>query len=160
MLKEVLKILENDPRVPIKEIATMLSTSPAEISKLIKQAEADRIILKYKAVINWDKVVDEQVWALIEVKVTPAPEAGFDPAAERITNFPQVDSVYLASGNYDLLLVVSGKSEHEVGDFVSQKLSHVPGVQSTVTHFVMKRYKEDGEILEGKAGETRQPVIL
>ncbi len=160
MLKEVLKILENDPRIPVKEIATMLSTSPAEVTRLIKEAEANRTILKYKAVINWDKVMDEQVWALIEVKVTPAPEAGFDPAAERITNFPQVDSVYLASGNYDLLLIVSGKNEHEIGDFVSQKLSHIPGVQSTVTHFVMKRYKEDGEILEGKAGETRQPVIL
>ena len=160
MLKDILKVLEDDARTTTKQIATMTGTTADEVTRLIKQAEKDRIILKYRTVINWDKVEEGRVWALIEVKVTPAPEAGFDPAAERITNFPQVDSVYLASGNYDLLLIVSGKNEHEVGDFVSQKLSHIPGVQSTVTHFVMKRYKEDGEILEGKTGETRQPVIL
>ncbi|MDD5127626.1 MAG: Lrp/AsnC family transcriptional regulator [Dehalococcoidales bacterium] len=160
MLKEVLKILENDSRISVKEIATMLSTSPAEITRLIKEAETNRTILKYKAIINWDKVESKQVWALIEVKVTPAPEAGFDPAAERIATFPQVDSVYLASGNYDLLVIVSGKTEHEIGDFVSQKLSHIPGVQSTVTHFVMKRYKEDGEVLDGQATQSRQPMVL
>ena len=160
MLKEVLKILENDARIRNKEIATMLGASSAEVSKIVKQAEEECIILKYKTVINWDKVEDEQVWALIECKVTPQPEAGFDSVAERIAFFPQVKSAYLASGDYDLLLVVVDKNEHEIGNFVSEKLSHVEGVQGTVTHFVMKRYKEDGVILEGEEAEKRQQVIL
>jgi len=160
MLKEVLKILENDARTSLKIIATMTGASSAEVARLIKQAEEDRIILKYKTVVNWDKVEDEQVWALIECKVTTEPEAGFDTVAERISQFPQVRSTYLASGNYDLLLVVVDKNEHVIGDFISESLSHIKGVQSTVTHFVMKRYKEDGEILEGDEAEKRQQVIL
>jgi DNA-binding Lrp family transcriptional regulator len=160
MLKDILRVLENDAQITIKQIATMTETPVAEVTKIIKQAEKDRIILKYKTVINWDRLEDEQVWALIEVKVTPEPEAGFDSVAERISHFPQVRSVYLASGNYDLLLVVVDKSEHEVANFVSQKLSHIGGVQGTVTHFVLKRYKEDGEILEGGEEVKRQPVVL
>jgi DNA-binding Lrp family transcriptional regulator len=160
MLKDVLKILENDARTTTRQIATMTGAPTADVTKLIKQAEQDRIILKYKTVINWDRVENEQVWALIEVKVTPEPEAGFDSIAERISQFHQVRSVYLASGTYDLLLVVVDKSEHTVADFVSQKLAHIEGVQGTVTHFVLKRYKEDGEVLEGGEGVKRQPVIL
>ena len=160
MLKKVLKILEDDARTPVKEIATMTGASSAEVAKIIKKAEDDRVILKYKTVINWDKLEDEQVWAIIEVKVAPEPDAGFDSVAERISLFPQVRSAYLASGNYDLLLVVVDKSEHEIGEFISEKLSHIEGVQGTMTHFVMKRYKEDGEILEGEEGVKRQPVIL
>ncbi len=160
MLKDVLKVLENDARTTTKQIATMTGTSAAEVTKLIKQAEKDRIILKYKTVVNWDRVEDEQVWALIEVKVTPEPEAGFDSIAERVSQFHQVRSVYLASGTYDLLMVVVGKSEHIIADFVSENLAHIEGVQGTVTHFVLKRYKDDGEILEGGEGVKRQPVIL
>ncbi len=160
MLKEILKILENDARTTTRQISTMMGIPTDEVTRLIKQAEEDRTILKYKTVINWDRVEDEQVWALIEVKVTPEPEAGFDSVAERVSHFPQVRSTYLASGNYDLLLVVGGKTEREIADFVSQKLAHIEGVQGTVTHFVLKRYKEDGEILEGGEEVKRQPVIL
>ena len=160
MIKEILKILENDARTTTKQISVMTGTPTVEVAKLIKKAEKDRIILKYKTVINWDRVEDERVWALIEVKVTPEPEAGFDAIAERVSQFPQVRSVYLASGTYDLLLVVVGKSEHEVADFVSRKLATIDGVQSTVTHFVLKRYKEDGEIIQGDGGAKRQPVTL
>ena len=160
MLKEILKILEDDARITTKQIATMTGASAAEVAKLIKQAAENRIILKYKTVINWDKVEDEQVWALIEVRVAPEPDAGFDSVAERIAHFPQVRSVYLASGTYDLLLLVVGKSEHEVADFVAQHLSHVECVQGTETHFVLKRYKEDGEILNGDEVVKRQPVVL
>lgn len=160
MLKDILKVLENDARTTNKQIATMTSKSTAEVTRLIKQAENDRVILKYKTVINWDRMEGEQVWALIEVKVTPEPETGFDSIAERISQFHQARSVYLASGTYDLLLVVVDKTEHGVADFVSQKLSHIEGVQGTVTHFVLKRYKEDGEVLEGGEGVKRQPVIL
>jgi DNA-binding Lrp family transcriptional regulator len=161
MLKDVLKILENDARVTPQQVATMTGASLDEIGKLISQAEKDRIILKYKTVVNWDCFEeDEQVWALIEVKVKPEPEAGFDSIAGRIAQFHQVRSLYLASGTYDLLLVVVGKTEHKIADFVAQNLAHLEGVQGTVTHFVLKRYKEDGEILEGGEGVKRQPVIL
>ena len=161
MLKDILKILENDARTTDKQIATMTGMPAAEVNKAIKQAEKDKVILKYKTVVNWDKLeADEQVWALIEVRVKPEPEVGFDSIAERIARYEQVRSLYLASGTYDLLLVVVGKTEHKVADFVSQNLAHLEGVQGTVTHFVLKRYKDDGEILEGGEGVKRQPVIL
>ena len=161
MLKDILKILENDARTTDKQIATMTGMPVEEVNKAIKQAEKDRVILKYKTVVNWEKIEsDEQVWALIEVKVKPEPEAGFDSIAERIARYEQVRSLYLASGTYDLLLVAVDKTERKVADFVSQNLSHIDGVQGTVTHFVLKRYKEDGEILKGGEGAKRQPVIL
>jgi DNA-binding Lrp family transcriptional regulator len=161
MLKDILKILENDARATGPQIATMTGLSAAEVAALVKQAEKDRIILKYKTVVNWDRVEnDELVWALIEVKVKPEPEVGFDSIAGRIAQYEQVRSLYLASGTYDLLLVVVGKTERKVADFVSQNLAHLEGVQGTVTHFVLKRYKDDGEMLEGGEGVKRQPVIL
>ena len=160
MIKEILKILENDARTIPKQISAMTGTPTAEVAKLIKQAEKERAILKYKTVINWDKAGEEQVWALIEVKVTPQRDVGFDSMAERVYRFPQARTVYLVSGTYDLLVLVVGKTMHEVADFVSQKLAPIEGVQGTVTHFVLKRYKEDGEILEGREEVKRQPVIL
>lgn len=160
MIKEILKILENDARTTTKQISTMTGTPNAEVARLIKKAEEDRTILKYKTIINWEKLGEELVWALIEVKVTPQRDVGFDAIAERIYRFPQARTVYLVSGTYDLLVIVVGKNMHEVADFVSQKLAPIEGVQGTVTHFMLKRYKEDGEILEGKEGVKRQPVIL
>ncbi len=160
MLKDILKILQNDARTTVKQISAMTGIPGTEATKLIKQAEKDRIILKYKAIVNWDKVENEQVWALIEVKLTPEKDVGFDSIAERIYRFPQTRTVYLISGTYDLFVLVVGKTNHEIADFVSQKLSHIEGVQGTVTQFVLKRYKEDGETVEGKEEVKRQPVIL
>jgi DNA-binding Lrp family transcriptional regulator len=160
MIKEILKILENDARTTTKQISTMTGTPTAEVARLIKKAEEDRTILKYKTMINWEKLGEELVWALIEVKVIPQRDVGFDAVAERIYRFPQARTVYLVSGTYDLLVIVVGKTMHEVANFVSQKLAPIEGVQGTVTHFMLKRYKEDGEILEGKEGVRRQPVIL
>ena len=160
MIKDILKILENDAQATTKQIATMTNIPSAEVAKIIKQAEQDRTILKYKTIINWDKVRDEQVCALIEVKITPQRDVGFDAIAERIYRFPQARTVYLVSGTYDLLVLVVGKTMHEVADFVAQKLAPVEGVQGTVTHFMLKRFKEDGEILEAKEEAKRQPVIL
>jgi DNA-binding Lrp family transcriptional regulator len=161
MLKDILKIMENDAHASEKQIATMVGVSAAEVGKAIKQAEKERIILKYKTVVNWDRLEgDEKVWALIEVKVKPEPEGGFDFIAERIACFEQARSLFLASGNFDLLLVVVDKTEHKIADFVAQNLAHIEGVQGTVTHFVLKRYKEDGEILEGGEGVKRQQVVL
>jgi len=160
MIKEILKILQNDARTTTKQISTMTGIPGAEVTKHIKQAEKDRIILKYKAIVNWDKVEDEQVWALIEVKLTPQRDVGFDSIAERIYRFPQARTVYLLSGAYDLLVLVVGKTMREVADFISQKLAPLEGVQGTVTHFMLKRYKEDGEIVEGKEEIKRQQVTL
>ncbi len=160
MLTEILRILESDARTTTKQIAAMTGISATEVTKLVKQAQRDRVILKYKAVVNWDKVEDERVWALIDVKVTPQKDVGFDAIAERVYRFPQARSVYLASGEYDLAVLVVGKTEHEVANFVSQKLATIEGVQGTATHFILKRYKEDGEILEEVEEVKRQQVVL
>ena len=160
MIKDILKILENDARTTIKQISTMTGTPSAEVTKAIKQAEKDRTILKYKTVINWDKVEDEQVWALIGVKLTPQKDVGFDSIAEHIYRFPQARTVYLVSGTYDLIVLVVCKTSHEAADFVSEKLAPVEGVQETFTQFLLKRYKEDGEIINGKEEVKRQPVTL
>ncbi len=160
MMKEILKILQNDARTTTKQISAMTGRPGTEVTRLIKEAEKDRVILKYKAIVNWDKVEDEQVWALIEVKLTPEKDVGFDSVAERIYRFAQTRTVYLVSGTYDLFVLAVGKTNHEIADFVSQKLSHIEGVQGTVTQFVLKRYKEDDEIVDGKEEVKRQPVIL
>lgn len=160
MIKDILRILEDDARITTKQISTMTGTPGAKVARLIKQAEEDRTILKYKTVINWAKVEDERVWALIEVKVAPQRDVGFDSIAERIYRFPEARTVYLVSGTYDLLVLVMGKTMHEVADFVSLKLASLEEVQGTVTHFLLKRYKEDGEILGEKEENKRQPVIL
>ncbi len=160
MLKDILKILEEDARATPKQIATMTGSSVDEVTRLIKKAEEERAILKYKTLINWDKVGDERVWALIEVKITPQRDVGFDAIAERIYRFPQARSVYLVSGAFDLAVLVMGKSMHEVADFVTQELAPIEGVRETATHFLLKHYKEDGEIIGGGEETKRQPVIL
>src|SRR5512143_4148628 len=131
MLNEILKILEKDSRTSAKQIADITGTPVGEVNKAIKGAEADHTIIKYKTVINWDKVEnsDEHVFALIEVKVTPQRDVGFDSIAERIYRFPQAYTVYLLSGTFDLMVIVMGKTMHEVANFVSQKLAPIEGIQ-------------------------------
>jgi len=160
MSKDILKILENDARTTPKQIASMTGKTEAEVKKTIKQAEEDHTILKYKTVINWEKLDNEQVWALIEVRISPQRDVGFSAVAERIYRFPQARTVYLVSGTYDLLVIVTGKTMMEVADFVSQKLAPIEGVLGTNTHFMLKRYKEDGEILVGGEEIKRQPLVL
>lgn len=160
MLKDILKILEEDARTTVKQLATMTGSSEEEVKTLIKKAEEQQVILKYKTLVNWDRLGDEHVWALIEVKITPQRDVGFDSIAERIYRFPQARSVYLVSGAFDLAVLVFGKSMHEIADFVTQKVAPVEGVQGTTTHFLLRRYKEDGEIIEGGEGSKRQPVVL
>ncbi len=158
--KEIFKILEKDARTTPEQIAVMTGLPRETVEKTIKKAEEEHTLLKYKAIVNWQKLGQEEVWALIEVKVQPQRKFGFDTVAERIYKFPQARSVYLVSGTYDLAVMVTGKTMHEVAGFVSEKLATLEGVQGTVTHFGLKRYKEDGDILEGKEGVSRQPVTL
>ncbi|MBM3142337.1 MAG: Lrp/AsnC family transcriptional regulator [Chloroflexi bacterium] len=157
-MKQIFEALEKDARLTAEQISTMTGISVAEVKKSIKKAEEDRAVLKYKAVIDWAKLGEEQVLALVEVKVVPQRDVGFDAIAERIYRFPQARSVYLASGTYDLAVLVAGKSMQEIAVFVSQKLAPLETVQGTVTHFILKKYKEDGEIFEGGEGIKRLPV--
>jgi DNA-binding Lrp family transcriptional regulator len=159
MLTEILKVLENDARASNKQIAAITGITEAKVAKTIKKAEQEQVILKYKAVVNWDKVADEHVVALIEVKISPQRDVGFDSIAERIYRFPQARTVYLLSGTFDLLVIVTGKTIQEVASFVSQKLAPIEGVQSTVTHFMLKKYKEDGDILAPKEELKREPFM-
>jgi DNA-binding Lrp family transcriptional regulator len=158
---EILKLLEKDSRTSVKQIADITGIPASEVKKDISEAEANHVIVKYKTVINWDKVEnhDQHVYALIEVKVAPQRDVGFDSIAERIYRFPQAHTVYLLSGTFDLMVIVTGRTMQEVANFVSQKLAPVEGVQGTVTHFMLKKYKEDGEILAEKEEIKRQPLV-
>jgi DNA-binding Lrp family transcriptional regulator len=160
MIKDILRVLQDNARATPQQISAMTGLAVEDVERIISEAEKDRTILKYKTLINWEKAQDERVWALIEVKVTPQKDVGFDAIAERIYRFPQTESVYLISGSYDLFVLIAGKSNREIADFVSQKLSHIDGVHETFTQFVLKRYKEDGEIIDGKEDVKRQPVVL
>ena len=157
-MKQIFEILEKDARLTPEQISTMTGISVDEVEKAVSKAEKDRTILKYKTVIDWAKLGEEQVWALVEVKVTPQRDVGFDAIAERIYRFSQARSVYLISGTYDLAVLVSGKTMQEIAIFVSERLAPLDTVQGTVTHFILKKYKEDGEILEGGEGIKRLPV--
>lgn len=158
--KDVLKVLEKDSRLTPEKIATMTGHSVADVREAIRRAEHERIILKYKTVINWDKMGREEVSALIEVKVVPQRAVGFDVVAQRIYRFPEARSVYLVSGTYDLLVQVTGRTIQEVATFVTEKLATLDFVQGTVTHFMLKRFKEDGEVLDGQEELERLPISL
>ncbi len=159
-MREVYEILENDARLTPAQVATMTGMGEAEVRDIISRAEKDRVIVKYKTVVDWEKAGDDRVWAMIEVKVQPRKDVGFDALAERIYRFPQVRTVYLVSGAYDLSLVVVGKTVQEVGLFVSQKLAPLDGVQGTTTHFLLRRYKEDGEVLGPVPDDRRQQLSI
>ncbi len=158
-MNEILRILEEDARKSPQRIATMTGTPLAKVKEAIKQAERDRTIIKYKAIVNWDRVGEGQVVALVEVRLAPQRDVGFDAIAERIYRFPEARSAYLVSGTYDVAVLVAGKTMQEVASFVTQKLAPLEGVQGTVTHFMLKRYKEDGEVLEGEERLTRVRIM-
>lgn len=160
LLKKVLQLLEKDARLSASQIATLLGVGVDEVENIIRKAKEDRLILKYKALINWDRIEDEHVWALIEVKVAPERETGFTAIADEICRFPEADSVYLVSGGFDLAVIARGTNMRQIASFVTQKLAPISGVQSTATHFLLKKYKEEGEIIEGDEEAKRQPLIL
>lgn len=153
--KECLELLATDSRLTISELARLLNTNEETISKQIKQLEDDGIILKYNTVINWEKLNDNIVSAFIEVKMTPERGVGFDKVAERLYRYPQVKSVYLMSGVYDLAVIIEGNNIKEVSQFVSDKLAVLEQVQSTTTHFVLKKYKQDGVIFSKEESDRR-----
>ena len=146
----ILEILTEDARTPASEIAVMLGKEESEIKEIIDRLEKQRIILRYPALINWERVDVDEVEALIEVRVMPQRGRGFDRVAERIWQFDEVESLYLMSGAYDLACIVTGKTLREVARFVSEHLSALEDVTGTATHFILKRYKDKHVIYETK----------
>ncbi|GIO38573.1 MULTISPECIES: Lrp/AsnC family transcriptional regulator [Paenibacillus] len=152
---KVLDLLREDARRDPKLLATLVGSSEQEVAEVIAELEEDHVIVKYATVVNSSKLDDEKVTALIEVQITPERGRGFEAIAERIYLFPQVMSVYLMSGAYDLLVEVEGRNLKEVASFVSDKLSPLESVLSTKTHFILKKYKQDGIIFEDPEEDRR-----
>ena len=142
MNTDILKLLENDARLTPEQIAVMLDMDVNAVKEEISELEKDGTILGYKAIIDWEKTDKESVSAMIEVKLTPQRDSGFDRVAEKIYNYPEVQSVQLMAGGYDLSVLIEGKTMKEVALFVSQKLATIDGVVGTATHFVLHKYKD------------------
>ena len=158
MRKQILKHIEKESKINLGELAIMLDTDEVTIANEIAEMEKEKIICGYHTLIDWDKAGVELVTALIEVRVTPQRNQGFDRIAERIYNYPEVNAVYLISGSYDLLVTLEGKTLKEVSQFVSDKLSPIEAVISTATHFILKKYKDHRTILVSKTESERMPV--
>lgn len=146
MKKNLLKLLEDDARLSIEQLSTMLDASKEDIEKELNDLEKDGIILGYKAMIDWEKTDREYVTAMIDVKLSPQRDRGFDKIAEKIFNYPEVQAVYLMSGAYDLSVLIEGKTMKEVAYFVAQKLAPIESIISTATHFVLHKYKDKGVV--------------
>ncbi|MHC1585438.1 MAG: Lrp/AsnC family transcriptional regulator [Candidatus Syntropharchaeia archaeon] len=157
---EVLKILENDARISVEEIAEMTGKSKSEIEKIISELEESGVILGFKTMINWEKIGVEKVYALIDLKITLDRDRGYDTIAERIAKFPEVRSVRLVSGQYDISVLVEGNTMKDVAYFVAEKIATLDQVRDTVTHFILKSYKEDGKILYEEEENKRLVITL
>lgn len=159
MINRILEILEMDGRASFEDIAIMIGSTTDEVAAAMDKMVKDKIICGYTTLVNWDKTDREYVTAMIEVKVTPQRDQGFEKIAERIYGFDEVKAVYLMSGAYDLLVMMEGKNIKEISGFISNKLSTLPSVLSTATHFVLKKYKDHGVIIE-KDDETDERMIV
>ena len=155
MREKILTIIEKNSKIDLKELAIILGEEEIDVANEVKAMEEDGTICGYHTLIDWDKTSIEKVSALIEVRVTPQRGQGFDTIAERIYKYPEVNSVYLMSGGYDLLVTLEGKTLKEVSSFVTNKLSTLETVLSTTTHFILKKYKDHGTIMEKKTEDTR-----
>ncbi len=149
-MKKLLELLENDSRLTPDQLSLMLGKETGDIKNMIEELENKGVILGYKTIIDWDKTDREYVSALIELKITPQHERGFDRIAQMIYNYPEVESLFLVSGAFDLMVILEGKTMKEVAYFVAQKLAPLEDVVSTSTHFVLRKYKDKGVVY----GET------
>lgn len=148
--EHLLELLEEEAKLTIEQLAVMINADEKEVAKEIKQYEKDGIIKGYKALINWERTEINRAQALIELKVTPKKDTGFDDIANRIMEFSEVQSVYLMSGGFDLAVVVTGRNMSDIAMFVAKRLSTVEGVLSTATHFVLTKYKDNGVIFSNE----------
>jgi len=153
---EILKLLEKDARLSAEQIATMLDLEVAEVKAEIDAMEKSGVILGYNTVVDWEKTERETVSAMIDVKLTPQRDRGFDRVAEKIYNYPEVKAVYLMSGSYDLSVLIEGRTMKEVAFFVSQKLAPIEAVISTATHFVLHKYKDTGVLYDTATVDERE----
>ncbi len=158
MREKILSIIEKNSRIELRALAILLGEQETDVINEMEQMEKEGIICGYHTLIDWEKTNVEKVNALIEVRVTPQRGHGFDSIAERIYKYPEVHAVYLISGGYDLLVSLEGKSLKEVSNFVSDKLSTLESVLSTATHFILKKYKDHGTILDRKEVDERIQV--
>lgn len=158
--RKILKLLDMNARMEVEDIAVVTDIEADEVRKRIADLEKDGVICGYKSVIDWEKVDTDSVSAIIELKVTPKAGFGFEEVAARVAKYPEVESVYLMSGAYDLNVVVKGKTFHEVSNFVSRELATIDSVTSTGTQFVMRRYKEYNVELIGEEKDGRSKISL
>ncbi|MEE0419402.1 MAG: Lrp/AsnC family transcriptional regulator [Lachnospiraceae bacterium] len=158
MREQILTFLEKNSRIDLKELAVILGSDEVSVANEISRMEQEKVICGYHTLIDWDRAGSDKVTALIEVRVTPQRGQGFDSIAERIYNYPEVKSVYLISGAYDLMVILEGKTLREVSGFVSDKLSTLDTVLSTATHFILKKYKDHGTIFAKKNKDERMLV--
>ena len=157
---EILKLIEENHKISEETIALMVMSSEETVRKTIKKLEEEKVIVSYPALIDWSKVEgQENIIAMIDVKVTPKRGVGFDEVAERIYRFPEVTSLYLMSGAYDLSITIEGQTMNQIATFVSEKLSTIDNVISTTTHFMLKKYKHDGVIFGSSDDKDRRMVI-
>ncbi len=156
MREQLLRIIEKNSRIDLSEVAIILGVEEETIVNELAALEAEGIICGYHTMIDWDKTDVEQVQALIEVRVTPQRGRGFEQIAERIYRYPEVSSTYLMSGGYDLMVILEGKTLKEVSTFVTDKLSTIDEVTSTATHFILKRYKDHGTVMQKKKKDERE----
>ncbi len=159
-MDKLLTLLENDSTLSARELAVMLDKEEGDIKKSIEAYEKNGVILGYKTIVDWDKTEREYVSAMIELKVIPERVGGFDKIAEKIYNYPEVQSVYLMSGGFDLALIIEGKTLKEVATFVARKLAPIENVTATATHFVLKKYKDKGVIYETPEKDERGKLSI
>ena len=159
MREEILTMIEKNNKLSTKDLADMFGVDESIIINEIAKMEEEKVICGYHTLINWDKTEKESVTALIEMKVTPQRGRGFDQIAERIYNFPEVKSVYLMSGSFDLTVVIEGRTMKEVAMFVSEKLAPLEPVLSTATHFILKKYKDHGTVMEAVTKPERMAIL-
>jgi DNA-binding Lrp family transcriptional regulator len=156
--RKILKLYEKDATLNHQQMAIMLGVDEKTVTDTIARLEKEGVILGYNAIINWEKWGDDGVTAMIDVKVVPEREVGFDSIAERVSRYPEVRCVYLMSGTYDLSVVVQGETMKDVARFVAEKLATLEHVQSTTSHFVLKRYKQDNFLFNDKEEDRRLVV--
>ena len=155
----LLKVLENDPRISVRDLADILNETENNVLEVKRRLEKEKVICGYHTVINWDKTNHDKVQAIIEVSAKPERDKGYDNVAMRIARYPEVKSLYLMSGKSEFIVMIDGKSMREIADFIGQKLAPIEGVTQTVTCFVLKQYKIEGVVMDEKTFEDKRQIV-
>lgn len=158
--QELLQLIERNARISTPELAVMLGAEEAEVSEELDKLHSENVILGYAAVVNWDMTERESVTAMIEIRITPQRNKGFDQMASQLYRYPQVTSCYLMSGGFDLMIIIEDSTLREVASFVSEKVAPIDGVVSTSTHFILKKYKTNGIVFGSKIADDRETIVL